>query len=186
MATNYRAKLDHAPREVMPGVFAQVPGTATVNGVDLAGILCTVTLGLDMTADGIRAVSVTVTTDSGVPVTGTMLRALKVADLTRAVIPDVLMRGRSGRAGNDITITILPATLNDDRDRELVRLRGPVRESLEWAAWFYNVGLLAGVPPLRQVELGLGLPHSTASKWIARARAAGLIGTEKFIDGEHH
>jgi hypothetical protein len=183
MTTNYRAKFDHAPREVMPGVFVQLPGTATVGGVDLAGISCTVALDLDMTADGIRAVSITVTTDSGVPVTGTMLRALRVADLTRAVTPDVLMRGRSERTGGDIAITILPATL-DDRDRELARLRGPRnRESLEWAAWFYNVGLLAGVPPARQVELGLGLPHSTAAKWIARARAAGLIGMENITHG---
>ena len=52
------------------------------------------------------------------------------------------------------------------------------RESLEWVAYLYNIAELVGLTPARQVADGLNLPHSTATKWIKRAKDIGLIPEE--------
>ena len=172
-------------REVAPGVLIALPGTATFEGVNLGGALYKVELGLDMTPAGIRPVSVKVTAAiGGPPVTGTALRAVRVADLARTAIILGALRGRTTATGKGATRTDILSPLTD-KDIELIRLRGPVRESVEWAAYFYNLGQLAGLPPARQVELSLGLPRSTAAKWVKRARDMGLIGpTGGSTDGE--
>ena len=43
----------------------------------------------------------------------------------------------------------------------------------------YNLAAIVGLPPVRQVELELGLPHSTASAWIRKAKEQKLIGPER-------
>jgi transposase-like protein len=54
------------------------------------------------------------------------------------------------------------------------------------AAWVYNVASLVGLPPAKKVERELGLPRTTASKWIRRARDMGLISPEeRNTDGKH-
>jgi hypothetical protein len=50
--------------------------------------------------------------------------------------------------------------------------------TLEWVAFFYNLGRAVGLPPARQVELELNVPRTTASKWVRRAREEGLIHGE--------
>lgn len=188
MRTSYKWGTFKPPREVAPGVFMQLPGTVTCEDVELCGAPYTITIGLDMTADGIRPVSVTVAVPEGSPpVTGTILRAVPVQALTRAGILTGALRGRPGTTdGGGTRIDILSTTLTD-QETELIRLRGPVRESLEWAAYLYNMAQLVGLPPARQVETGLGLPHPTATKWIRRAKDMGLIGPEeRNTDGKHH
>jgi len=113
------------------------------------------------------------------------LRAVKVWDLARAGIITGAHRGRSEATSDGGTATELLSTSLTDQDTELIRLRGPVRESLEWAAWFYNLARVLGLPPAKQVELELGLPRTTAAKWIRRARDMGLISpTEGSTNGK--
>ena len=129
----------------------------------------------------------TVTAPEGSPpLTSTILRAVPVQRLARAAILAGVQRGRRKRTSDGGTSTEILSPGLDDKDLELVRLRGPVPESLEVAAWVYNVAHLVGLPPARQVELTLGLPRTTASKWIKRARDMGLIGPEeRNTDGKH-
>jgi hypothetical protein len=62
-----------------------------------------------------------------------------------------------------------------DQDVAYLRLQGPTDDSLEWVAYFYNLAGVLGLPPARQVEVGLDLPRTTATKWIRRARDKGLL-----------
>lgn len=182
---NYKSRPQDL-QEIAPGVFMGLPGTATFEPVDIGGAPYAVAITFGMTADGPRPAAVTVTAAEGSPpVTSSTLRAVKVWDLARAGIITGAHRGRSEATSDGGTATELLSTSLTDQDIELIRLRGPVRESLEWAAWFYNLARVLGLPPAKQVELELGLPRTTAAKWIRRARDMGLISpTEGSTNGK--
>jgi len=184
---SYEARAGSPPSEIAPGLFMWLPGTAAFEPVALDGAPYRVELRLDMTPDGIRPVSVTVTAPEGSPpVTGTTLRAVQVQNLTRTGIIQGALRGRSETTVKDGTSIELLSPSRTEQDIELIRLRGPVRESLEVAAYLYNLAGLIGLHPAKEVERELGLPRTTATKWIRRARDMGLIGpTEGSTDGEH-
>ena len=57
-----------------------------------------------------------------------------------------------------------------------LRENGPTTETLEWVAYLYRLGLLRGDPPTKLVEQAIAIPRSTAGRWVAAARAAGLLG----------
>jgi hypothetical protein len=178
MRTNYKSAL-RVPRELAPGLFMWVPGTATFSEVELGGALYTVQMTLDATDEGVRPTSVTVSADKGgPPVTATVFRDVPVGQLTQHAIALAAMRGRRTRTKGTTEIDVLDSALTDEQ-AELLRLRGPTDESLEWAAYFYNLARLVGRPPAREVELSLGLPRTTASKWIRRAREKGLIDGQR-------
>jgi len=129
--------------------------------VELESAFYDVEMTLDMTKEGIRPTSVKVAAqEGGPPVTGTTLRALRVWDLARAAIPSTVSNALS------------------DEDVARLRTQGPTDETLGWVAYFYNLAGVLGVPPARQVEIDLGLPRTTASKWVRRAREKGLIGAQ--------
>lgn len=177
MRISYTAQPTRAElREVARGVFLWLPGTATFTAVDLDGAPYTVQLVLDTRDGEIRPVSVTVTAPSGSPpVTGTTLRAVRIAELTRTGILAGVQRGRrKSKAGGTGTEILSPGL--GDKDLELLRLRGPVRESLEVLAWVYNLAGFLGLPPAKQAGLELGLPRATVTRWVRRAKDMGLIG----------
>lgn len=174
-------------QEVAPGVFMPLPLSVTYEGVEIEGALYVVEMVIDTTTKGIRPVSVKVVAPAGQAITSTELRAVRMGELWRDAILRTVTRGYSKATADDgAERADLMATGLSDQEVELIKLRGPVRESLEVAAWLYNVACVIGLPPAKEVERGLGLPRTTASKWIRRAREMGLItSTEGSADGEH-
>ncbi len=170
-----------------PGLFMHLPGTVTQSDVEIEGALYDVAIVLDRTAEGgVRATAVTVTAhDGSPPVTGTTLRAVRVWDLVQQAILLAAHRGRR-KVANEVTTTeVLTSTLSD-ADAEQLRLHGPTDKSLEWVAHFYNLAQAVGLPPAKQVQLAIGLPRTTATKWIKRARDKGLLSPKgEQTDGKH-
>ncbi|GAB3210943.1 hypothetical protein SAMN02745673_02586 [Marinactinospora thermotolerans DSM 45154] len=52
---------------------------------------------------------------------------------------------------------------------------GPTEEALTWVAYLYRMALIFGHAPVPAVGEALGLPKSTANRWITRARDRGLL-----------
>lgn len=172
------------PGEIAPGVLLGLPGTATFEGEDLGGAPYTVSLVLDMRDGRVRPVSVTVTAPEGSPpVTSTVIRAVRVRDLFREAVGAAL-RAQTETADDGGTRTdVFPPP--GKRDIELMVARGPVRESLEYTAFIYRRARVAGLDPAREVQLELGLPRTTATRWIRRAKETGLVPEEEGTHGEH-
>lgn len=59
---------------------------------------------------------------------------------------------------------------------ERIRDQGPTAEALAWVAHAYRLALVLGDPPTQAVERLLGLPRSTAGRWVTLARAQGHLG----------
>jgi len=172
---NVKAGFRH-PREVAPGLFAVLPAVATFTDVDLDGALYDVEMTLDMTDVGIRPTSVQVTAQEGSPpVSGTTLRSVRVRDLAGAAIFTFVERGKRTVHEDQEVVDIWGGELPSPDDITRLRLQGPSQETLGWVAYFYNMAGILGLPPARQVERSLGLPRTTASKWVRRARERGLI-----------
>jgi hypothetical protein len=57
-----------------------------------------------------------------------------------------------------------------------VTVYGPTDRALQWTAHFYRLGYAVAHNPTKLVEQALGLPRSTAGRWIAAARSAGHLG----------
>lgn len=66
---------------------------------------------------------------------------------------------------------------------KVCRFQGPTPETLGWVALIYGSAKELGLPPARQVEKDLGLPRTTASKWVRRARQQGFIQQKGDGDG---
>lgn len=165
------------PIEIAPGVFIAVPGSALFEGVDLEGGMFDVKLELDMTREGIRAVAVTVASQDGAtPVALTTLRAVKVWELTQRAIASAVERGYAeGSPDGPYDVTTTSWGQLSDQDAARLRAQGPTDEALGWVAFHHNLAAVLGLPPAKQVEVNLGLPRSTASKWVRRAREKGLL-----------
>jgi hypothetical protein len=112
-------------------------------------------------ADG-RLVCQTVTveaTDQSGPVTAEGLRGIPLAGLLRwGVREHARQQGRR---------------FNPDPD---VAKDGPTPEALRAAATVYRLAYALGEPPTKAVSVSLGLTYSTAARWVAKAREAGLLG----------
>lgn len=100
------------------------------------------------------------------------MRALKVGELVKEAVTAEVMPGRGDAGGGDYEFAIV-----DFSEAEAARLRaqGPTDETLKWVAFFYGLGSVLGLPPAKQVESNLGVPRTTASKWVRRARERGLL-----------
>lgn len=183
---NVRVRWDEGKftKQVARDVVMNLPGIATFDGVDLDGRDCRVQMRLDMTAEGVRPVEVLVSSTDGAPITGTTLRAVRVLDLARTASAMGIRRGYGSRDGSGASFSADVKLTPDMVAR--IKEQGPVRESLEWAAYVYNVARVLGDPPAKAVELTFEMPRTTASKWVRRARELGLIDEEVFgDDGEH-
>lgn len=163
------------PREVALGLYVSLPGKATFTGMELEGALYDVVMWLDMTPEGVRPTSVTVTSQDGkTPVSGTTLRSLRVWDSARRALLHGISRGRLETSDSGDLLNLEDWSLSDEQVAN-IRKQGPTKESLEWTALFYNLAGVLGLAPARQVELNLGLSSATATRWIRRARAEGLL-----------
>jgi hypothetical protein len=180
---------DAEPHELAPGLAIMLPARATSRApVLLGGTPCNVTMRLAwMPDDTIKPTSITVEAANGTdPIDGTVLRGARVRELVQhAANPGLTRYEAEPTPDGGVSITILSTDL-DEKDRELIRLRGPVDSSLEWVAFVFNAAVALGVPPVQQVMQELGLTRSTANKWIARCRAQGKITSpERDHDGQH-
>lgn len=61
--------------------------------------------------------------------------------------------------------------------------RGTKTERMEVIQILYGASALAGLPPVRTVQVELGVPHRTASDWIGKARAAGYLKGMSYTPG---
>lgn len=159
--------------EVTPGMFVTVPFTA-FGPVTVAGRTFEVELEFKETSEGIKPVSIKATTADGEPISSTGLRSLAIGDLTRTAMSNAVKRGTRSQSADGAETLTLERNISAEH-RAAIRAAGPVDDSLRWAAHFYEVGKLLGLPPAKQVEIELGLPRTTASKWIRRAWEKGFL-----------
>lgn len=166
------------PVELLPGYFALVPATARLRGVPRAGL----NLRIEIEQDGprIRPALIGVEADPGEEVGAADWRKVRPAEAWRDVATRVVERGEPGSLP-DWTET--SPSMNPSQDI-VVRLRqqGPTEETLRFVADRYNLARAISVPPALFVQEAFSaggvvehLPRTTATKWIRRARDAGLI-----------
>lgn len=169
-------------RQVAPGVVFELPVIVTVTDVDLGDGKFLVRIVLDQTVDGIRPVQVLVQSGAGdqrVPVTGTTLRAVKVWELAREGLTMAAKRGEFtdyvSAPGKPNTKGIGAAKGRPSGTPTDLKRQGPTGDSLRWAAYFYNLASVLGLPPLKEVATRLDLSSATAGRWVRKAREQGLI-----------
>jgi hypothetical protein len=114
--------------------------------------------------------------EDGPPITTEGLREIPVAAFLRAAVEANLMRvGPTLHEGKTPTWTLTwagPIALSE-------RARaggGPSEKDLRAVADVYQIAYVTGGPPTKTVMERLGLPRSTASRWIRMARERGLLG----------
>lgn len=66
---------------------------------------------------------------------------------------------------------------------EQVVKRASKTERMEVIEILYGTAVLAGLPPVKAVQMELDVPHRTASDWIKKARAAGRLDGMTYIVG---
>ncbi|YCK81215.1 hypothetical protein M1D89_19420 [Arthrobacter sp. D3-18] len=163
-------------------VTIDLPGTLTVAHAPAANL--DVSFRVALVDGGLRPTAVTVSSRIGYEVTSTDLRAVNVKHLWRSAILKHLGYLRDfysweGGGANSI-MAESPVQLPDEELQNL-RLRGPVRETLEYVADIYTLGLILGLAPALYVQQTFAgenldpLPRTTATKWIKKARDSGMI-----------
>lgn len=121
----------------------------------------------------LRATEVRVTQrDGGKEVTGEALRTITVAAFVRYS----LSASAKLRDAAEEDVPTLVYGLLDVADRDRLRAAGPIPETLEWVARIYQLAFALGERPTKQVEEVFEVPRYTASRWVASARARGLLG----------
>lgn len=104
----------------------------------------------------------------GLEVNGSMLRELRVQEYIRDGL-----RGEFDIQLGDGSQEV--AILDEDRRDELVAAGPGNRETLLWLARIYRSAEVLNVPPVKAVQEQLGLTQSTATLWVRRARAEGIL-----------
>jgi hypothetical protein len=114
--------------------------------------------------------------EDGPPITTEGLREVAINAFVRLAVEARRMRvGPTIREGNKSTWELTwagPIALSE-------RARaggGPSEEDLRAVADVYQLAYATGAPPAKTVTQRLGLPRSTASRWIRMARERGLLG----------
>jgi Family of unknown function (DUF6214) len=111
----------------------------------------------------------------GPPVTTEGIREIPIAAFLRlAVKSNILNVGPTTRDGNKSSWELTwasPLALS-----ERTRRTGPTEKDLQTVADVYHVTYATGAAPTKAVMDRLGLPRSTAGRWIRMARERGLLG----------
>lgn len=151
--------------EVAPGIMA--PETASIEAGDVSGYDVHIQVVLN---DG-RYIATEVCVrqrDGGPPVTGEAIRRVPVANIIRRSLPGAVTWVADKSDG------VIRST--DAAMPENVTAHGPTDEALTWVARAYRLALLLDMPPTKEVEASIGLPRSTAGRWVALARERGFLG----------
>jgi hypothetical protein len=104
----------------------------------------------------------------GKEVTGTSIRTIRVQEYVHQALDmvGVYFRRPSGAW----------VMLNDAADEiPTAKEQGPVPETLAWVARVYRLAEIMNARPAKTVAEEFAIPYPTATNWIARARAAGLM-----------
>ena len=114
-------------------------------------------------------------TNDAAEITPTVLRQVRLGELLSAAVPHCVA----------VEFENKQATVHDllgKNDRilptwmaEAAAKSGPTAETLELVQLVYGIAALAALPPMRAVASELGIPERTATHWITKARAAGLL-----------
>jgi len=114
--------------------------------------------------------------EDGPPVTTEGLREVRINAVLRLAVEGNLMRvgptEYDGHTSSWKLTRVGPIALSE-------RARaggGPSDEDLRAVADVYQLAYVTGAPPTKTVMQRLGLPRSTASRWVALARKRGLLG----------
>jgi len=156
------------PRALAPGL--QVAALVTVTDDDFNGFLVEVEVVPDKGRLAARSVSVRQRPD-GPPVTGEVIRSVPVAAFVRSAATVV---ERAEPVGDGV-FQMLDAALTEQAADEY-RQAGPTDRTLRAVAALYRLAYAVGDAPTKGVEQGLGLPRSTAGRWVAMARERGFLG----------
>jgi hypothetical protein len=127
-----------------------------------AGCAGRVEADYDETAGRYRIRKVEVEAIDGHELTGTELRKIRVADVLR----DGVQRQFTGE--------LWPVISRRGTDALEVS-QGPTNETLKLVALVYRLALVVGDGPTNTVADQLGIPRSTAGRWVTRARDRGLL-----------
>jgi Family of unknown function (DUF6214) len=158
---------------------------ATWTSSDLPGV--EVELQAEVTVERGRAIprctELIMRADESASVTGELLRRVPVARiLAQAVVtPLVMVKIDETRPG---TRRITGHDLTPDKlyERYVEGARRPRRgspitdENLEQVAELYRAAVGRGDPPTQTVADAMGIPRSTAARWVAKARERKLLG----------
>ncbi len=152
---------------VAPGLV--MPDVVTVYGEDVAGY----DVEIEVVPNDGRLVARDVRVlqrEGGPAVTGEALRSVPVATLTKYAARHAMAHEYADGV-TSMTVRVFNAEV-----AEHLRSAGPVSSTLEAVAYLYRVAVLMGEPPTKAVEETLGLPRSTAGRWVALARREGHLG----------
>jgi len=148
----------------MPSAGEQPPYAGSFTAVLLHGRFECVRLELEHQPDG-------------PPIDTEGLRTIPVRHLIRAAIEGNVFGERQARNPDRplVPLSWRPPDVSD----------GPTDDNLKVVMVAYRLAYASGVPPLKHVEESLGLPRSTAGRWVKLARERGFLGAaEKGRAGE--
>jgi len=167
----------HRPVSLGEGVAVLVPVAMTV---EVAGM--EVRVVADMVDGRLACTELHVSQrEGGPPVTTDAIRLIPVAQLVKAAAASYVMQTSTPSPG--VTWGSPPVV------PEGFPKAGPTDDALRFVALVYRTSHAFGDPPTMAVE-SLGLPRSTAIRWVSLARRKGFLGTttpgragEKVDDG---
>lgn len=115
------------------------------------------------------------------------LRRPAAQPILQAAVPHCI----SVRMDNDPTgkwVTVADLTAAEGRIipewmAAAVTERGAKEERMEVIELLYGAAALASIPPVKTIQVELGVPHRTASDWIKKARTAGRLEGMSYITG---
>lgn len=170
-------------------VMIDLPGLLTVENQPAVGQ--SVSFRVDwIDGTGVRPVAITVSSLSGEEITSTDLRAVQAKSLWRAAIIEHVTYQRlflfewdedPWKIARESHVQLPPHVIDQ------MRLRGPVRSTLEYVTDLYEFADTIGLPPAQFVQDMFAegtdpLPRTTATKWIKKAKDMGLF--EEWSNGD--
>lgn len=152
------------PHLIGPGLYVRVPADVVCEPGEY-GSPYHVKLKIDFSGGRLGCTELTVKAPDGETITGTALRVVPVASIVREAARLLVMGGKQ----EPDYMRYYPYTPDFDVSA------GPTEAALRGVAASYSVAYVLGEPPAKAVERDLGLPTSTAGRWIKLARDKGFL-----------
>ncbi len=138
----------------------RLPRRVEVKGQDVQGYDVAMSAEFNRDSGRYECRSLMVSAQEGTEVTGEALRSVPVQTVLRMGIEPAV------KGFTALNMGPMPEDITEG---------GPTTRALKWVAYLYRVALIFGESPVRTVALGLGLPKSTAARWVTRARDRGFL-----------